>query len=670
MSSLITPLFSTFLVDDVQHHFSEESNTFITLGRIVNTGANVSNVEALSWTTNEKNNFYRNMVGMKKITAADMQPVVPRVDWAANAVYDTYEDHITFLSYDDLYNIGTVNANANTVLSGTVNIAASNVVVGNGTAFTTYIFPGDQIIVNSATKTVMTVTNADHLIVDSAFANTNSGSSITLKNNGTIIVANSANFIGNVESGNLVYIGEETKELISIRSNKVISINSNLSSSYSNTALSRKDNTYPYTANTFYVRNGRDQVFKCLFNNSRANSTSEPTIDIDGQLPENPFILTGDGYKWKYLYTIPAGLKQRFFTNRWMPVSNDPVVVETATAGRIDIISVLWGGSGYINGGNSNTAAILEVTNTDGQGANLSAAVSNGIITNVTILNGGNNYTVGQVTFNNAADQLGSTILGGTVNVVSTAVSANLSNTANQSFIGNVYVNDIVTVNAESRNVVTVINSTHFTVNTAFTNPANSQIMTLVRSNAIFDISFPPKGGHGSDPLEELGVHSFMISVEFDDTENDTIPMSDSTNSFDFNQVGILIDPLIANGAYTANQTNYRTTTRIEVPDPGISQFQDDETVYVGSSIDTATAIANVAHWEVGDNYLYINNITGTFLGSQIIKGANSGASVPILSISNSQIKLFTGELVYMENRTNVIRKVNQIDQVKVVLSF
>ena len=135
MASLITPLFSKFLVDDVQKHFAEEGNSYITLGRVTGTGANASNVEVLTWNTNEKNNFYRNMLGAKKITAADMQPVVPRVDWTGNTVYDTYEDHINIFSYDDYYQFGTVNANSNTVLSGTVNIAASNVVVGNGTSF-------------------------------------------------------------------------------------------------------------------------------------------------------------------------------------------------------------------------------------------------------------------------------------------------------------------------------------------------------------------------------------------------------------------------------------------------------------------------------------------------------------------------------------------------------
>lgn len=670
MASLITPGFTRFLVNDVQTQFAEEANTYVTLGRNIGTGANAANVQSLSWTTNDRVRFFKNMVGAKKITAADMQPVIPRLDWTSNTVYDSYEDNIQLFVYEDYFNIGTGNANSNTVLSGTANIAASNVVVGNGTSFTTYVFAGDEIVVNSATKTVVSVTNATHLIVNSAFANTNTGSSVTLRSNGKIIVANSANFIGNVESGNVVVVGEDAREVITVRSNKVISLNANLSYSNSNVSLSRRDNTYPYLANTFYVRNSRDQVFKCLFNNSRANSSIEPTIDLDGQLPENPFILTSDGYKWKYMYTIPAGLKQRFFTNRWMPVSNDSVVVAAATDGRIDLIKILWGGSGYINGGNSNAAQIIEVTGTDGQGANLVATVANGVVTGVTILTGGNNYTEGTVTFNSSADQLGLVTIGGVVNISSTVINANVSNTANQSFLGNVLVNDIVTINSESRNVVTVVSGTQLVVNTAFTNPANNQIMTVTRSNAVFDIQIGPNDGHGANPFRELGTHTVMISVEFEDTENETIPMSDSTNIFDFNQVGILLDPLVGNGAFTANQTNYRMSTRLEVSDPGLNNFIDDETIYVGTSLTEATAIANVAHWDPGDNYLYINNITGTFSGQQIVRGVTSGASVPVLSVSNSELKLYSGDLIYMENRTNVTRKDNQIDQVKVILSF
>lgn len=666
MKSLLTPLFSNFLVDDIRDHFINDANTYIAIGRALNFGSNSANIPDIVWTTNERNQFHRNMVGAKKIQLADVQPVVSRVDWAVNTKYDSYEDNIELFSYIDYFNLGTANANANTVLSGTANIAGSNVLTGNGTSFLTFLFPGDLISVNSSIKSVISVTNNQHLIVNSAFANVNTGASITRLSNSKIVIANSTNFIGNVETGNVIVIGEDAREVVAILSNKVISLNANLTYSNSNVTISRKDNTFPLTANTFYVRNNRDQVFKCLFNNSYANSTIEPTIDIGGQLPEDAFIQTADGYKWKYLYTIPPGLKQKFFTNKWMPVVKDSAVTTAAVDGRIDVVNVLWGGSGYVQGGNSNVAAILSVTGTDGLGANLYAKVVDGSIQSVTILNGGNNYTRGTVTVSDV-DRLGTLQLAGTVNVSGAVVTGNASNLTY--FVGNVKTNDIITIDGVSRNVVTVVNSTYLTVNTAFSN-MNSQIAVVTRSNAEFDIQFGPHGGHGSDPVTELRAHSLMVTVELNDTENDTIPISDSTNTFDFNQISILQDPLVANGAVFANATNYRLSTRLLVADPGLTNFTDDEAVYIGSEIETATAVANVAHWAPGDNYLYINNITGTFSAQQIIKSVSTGVSTPILEIANSELKLFSGDLIYAENRPNIIRKDNQIDQIKIVLSF
>ena len=187
----------------------------------------------------------------------------------------------------------------------------------------------------------------------------------------------------------------------------------------------------------------------------------------------------------------------------------------------------------------------------------------------------------------------------------------------------------------------------------------------------MFDIQIGFPGGHGSDPVKELRSQSVMISVELSGTENSTIPISDNTNLFDFNQVGLLMDPLVADGAYTANATNYRATTRLLVSAAGIINFVDDETVYVGDSLESATGVANVAHWDTSTNYLYINNITGSFATLQTIRGVSSGLNLPILNISTAQnIRLFTGDLIYMENRSNVTRKDDQIDQVKIVLSF
>lgn len=667
MKSKLTPLFAKFTADDIKDHFSADSNAYIGIGRSLNFGSSSANIEEVVFTTNKINELYRNLVAMKKVAAADMQVVIARRDWAGDVVYDAYEDDVDLYGFEDFVNIGTANANVNTVITGTVSIAASNIVTGSGTTFEEYVFPGDQIVVNSAIKTVLSVPSNTTIVVNSVFANTNTGGTLTLLNNNRIIVANSANFIGNVSLGNVIVVGEQAREVVAVRSNEVISVNANLTYSNSNTTLYRRDNTYPQYANNFYVRNDRDQVFKCLFNNSRANSTVQPTIDIDGQLPENPFILTDDGYKWKYMYTIAPGLKQKFFSDAWMPVANDNAVIASTTEGRIDIINVLWGGSGHLGGGNSNTARILSVTNTDGANANLSCRVSNGVITEVTILNGGNNYTSGVVTVADT-DKLGNTTLQGTVNVSGTSVSGNLSNTTY--FEGNVYVNDIVTINGESRNVVSVISNTSLTVNTAFVYAVNDGIATIQRSNAAFDIEFSPAGGHGHYPAEELGARSLMITVEFDGNENSTLPVSDATNTFDFNQISIIDDPLIANGAFYANGTNYRIATRVLVSDPGISNYLNDETVFIGSSLGSATMVANVAHWSAADNYLYINNITGSFSASDLIRGQSSGTVATVLDIANSQIKLYSGDLLYIENRQNVVRDEDQIEQLKVVLTF
>jgi len=359
MKSLITPLFSNFLIDRIKDDLSNSSvcNAYITIGRSNSfTGNDPANVENVIYTTNSKNEFYYSMVGMKKIYESDMQPVISRVDWASGTTYDTYEDHIEIFSYVDYHNLGSANSNANTTLSGTVGITTnSNVVVGTSTTFTSYLFPGDTISINNTTKSVVSVTNNTSLVVNSVFSNTNSSQSLTLLSNSQTIVGITANFVGNVGTGNVVIVGEDAREVVSVRSNKVISLNANAAYSNSSVTVQRRDNTYPQVANTFYVRNNRDQIFKCLFNGNNAISTVEPTIDIDGQLPENPFIVTSDGYRWKYMYTIPPGLKQKFFTKQWMPVVTDSAVVAGSKDGRIDIVRVLWGGSGYSAGGNTNT---------------------------------------------------------------------------------------------------------------------------------------------------------------------------------------------------------------------------------------------------------------------------------------------------------------------------
>jgi hypothetical protein len=406
---------------------------------------------------------------------------------------------------------------------------------------------------------------------------------------------------GNLSVGNTITIGTETKEVIAINATSfLVNVNSAFASSYtSGNATVRVDNTYPTYANTFYVRNSKDQIFKCLYNNLEATSTIEPTIDIDGQLPENPYVEPGDGYKWKYMYSIPYGYKQKFFTRTWMPVLSDNVVIAGATDGRLDIIKILSGGTGYYldgQSGNSNTLSIVTITG-DGTGASVTARVQSGVITGLNILNGGSGYTTANVVISDP-DQL-----------------------------------------------------------------ANG-------TSAVFDTVIGPKGGHGSNPVKELGCYTVMTSVDLIGTESGKIPVgTPGTGAFDFRQISLVRDPKLANGVY-ANSTTYNTTTILTVSDPGITNFVNDETITVYSATAGTTFTATVIDWDASNNILAINNKNGTLSVGNQISGGTSGAVSTVTAVTDTIINIFSGDLLYMENRQKIVRDVDQTEQIRLILSF
>ena len=607
MNSILTQFFKYQLAEKIKSNlFSAGSNTYIAIGRPIRWGddnTETSNeIESPVLTTNYKNQLYRDMVAIKKIQTADMALVVPRVNWNSGGKYDMYQDHDELFSHNQKLNLGTVNANSNVTLTGRVNVSA-NIVVGNTTGsnatyFSGNLFIGDVISVNNQSRSVVNVTNNNHLVVNAAFTYSGTDNTIIALANSLVVRSNSAIFTGNLEVSNVIQIGTETKEVVGVLGNYTVSINTALQYSYSsNVNLIKISNTYPKFANNYYVRNSRDQVFKCL-DNGNVSSTIEPTIDIDGQLPENPYILTGDGYKWKYLYTIPYGLKQKFFTSTWMPVIKDNAVTAGSVDGRIDIIRILNGGTGYYTvgeSGSSNSLPIITITG-DGTGANVTAKVQSGVITDLNILNGGAGYT--------------------TAGVIVTD--------EDQSVTGNA---------------------------------------------ASFDVVIGPYGGHGSDPARELGCYSVMITVELDGTENDLIPVSSASGEFDFRQISVLRDPLLANGYY-ANASVYSATTVVTTTDPGVTNFSNDETVYLGTSLAEATYTATVVYWNPSTNELYLNNINGELSSGQTLRGSFSAAVATALSIREPEIEMFSGDVLYIENRAKIIRDVDQSEQIRLILSF
>jgi hypothetical protein len=527
MISTTTPALKYMIVDHLKNNlFPSDANTYVGIGRPVRWGSDSnetqSEIEEVTYTTNYRNQVFRDMVAIKKVTASDLCFVVPRVDYTSNTVFDMYQDHQEIFSFEDKLILGNVSTT-----------------LGQTTAY-----------------------EIDNIIAS-----------------------------GSIVAGDIVTIEQESKQIVSFGSGQ-INVNTAFASTYASNTMIKISNRYPYFANNFYVRNGRDQVFKCLWNNDGAESTVEPTIDVNGQLPTNPYVSPGDGYKWKYLYTIPQGLKLKFFNSRWMPVLTEQQVASAAVDGRIDIVTILDGGSGYYldgQSGNSNSLPIVTVTG-DGSGAFMTAQVESGVITDINIINGGLGYTTATITINDP-DQ------------------------------------------------------------------------TADGQAASFDTVIGTPGGHGSNPPKELGCYAVMVSVDLNGTESGKIPIGSASNPFDFRQISLIRDPLDSDGLF-ADQSVYRTTYKVTLTDPGVTEYVHDEV------IQSAAVTAIAVNWDSANNILDINNVNGTVQSTDQLTGATSAAVGTVVDIVSPEVTLYSGDLLYVDNRSKIVRNSNQSEQIRVVLAF
>ena len=137
---------------------------------------------------------------------------------------------------------------------------------------------------------------------------------------------------------------------------------------------------------TFYVVTGDYNVYKCLDNNSNAASTVEPTGT------STSILTTGDGYKWKYMYTLSAAQQTNFLSTDFMAVTTNATVSSAATDGAINIVKIKTAGSGGTDGTHTGIAI-----RGDGSSGTVSVTVSSGAVTAVTVTNVGSGYTYGYI---------------------------------------------------------------------------------------------------------------------------------------------------------------------------------------------------------------------------------------------------------------------------------
>ena len=169
--------------------------------------------------------------------------------------------------------------------------------------------------------------------------------------------------------------------------------------SSSNTANSGATNLFD---STFVVMNSAYAVYKCIENDSNTASTVEPTST------SNSIVTTGDGYKWKYMYSLTSAETLNFMSTDFIHVSTDSTVTAAAVDGALDTIEVVAGGSSYSLSAGATISAIP--IRGDGSSGICSVTISSGAIASAAVTTAGTGYTYAYIT---NADIIAGTNAGG-----------------------------------------------------------------------------------------------------------------------------------------------------------------------------------------------------------------------------------------------------------------
>ena len=408
----------------------------------------------------------------------------------------------------------------------------------------------------------------------------------------------------------------------------------------------------------YYILNQDYRVYICLQNGtdpehpSGRPSYDEPTfVDLEPRAAGT----SGDGYVWKYLYTIKPSEIVKFDSVEFIPVPNDwgnsgesIATKNNAIDGKIESILVNTRGSGYqpISTSFSNIPILG-----DGTGGKATITIDSfGKVSDVFVTNGGSGYTYGTIQFYPGAPGSDS---GGPL--------ANLTNTG----IG-------------------------------------------TTSRATFNIVIPPKGGHGYDIYRELGAYRVLLYSRFESLDSNP----DVILNNDFARVGIMKNPTIIgsstqvlNDSLVSGLSALRlagtTTATTYAVDSIIKQ-----TVGLGS-----TAIGFVASWdnvtgvlkyyqptglassETGFKILPFTSNPDTGYGTTIQCSSIIGPALSIdtnfngitttinnqiyqlginftSGIGSAEFNTKSGEIIYIDNRQPIPRSTSQKEDIKVVLEF
>lgn len=180
--------------------------------------------------------------------------------------------------------------------------------------------------------------------------------------------------------------------------------------------------------------------------------------------------------------------------------------------------------------------------------------------------------------------------------------------------------------------------------------------------NATARAVITPQGGHGSNPIKELGGYYIMIDAQLVANEE----AGDFIVDNDFRQIGIVRNPVDRNTSTVGTSATYSALTQLAYTNITGAAFTKDTQV-IGQ---TSGAIAYIDSVDTGILKVHQNASTG-YKSFQLNETIQVGTSTAILTtVTLPEIVLNTGEVVYIENLTPVNRNISQTEDIKLVLEM
>lgn len=417
----------------------------------------------------------------------------------------------------------------------------------------------------------------------------------------------------------------------------------------------------------YFIMTTDFKVYKCISNALNSPSTVEPS-----STGTSVFELS-DGYNWKFMFQISASDQNKFLDADFIPVRKLTGNPTHDVTGEIDSITITAGGTGY-------TSAPTVVIAGDGDGtASGTATISGGAVTGVTIDSSGSGYSFAFLTFTGGGGSgaTGNVNLGDADSlpalqsaVEGAAVNGTLDRvivtTAGQDYAANDVQVNVVGDGTGAEASAYVNAATGAITSIRVTNPGSGYSYATIN---ITNTSAPgtgasaraivsPQGGHGSNAPRELFAHNLGITVSFADNDNRDLILGN-----DFRQIGLIKN--IKDPSAVVYTTNTATACHIiNVASVGNYAIDDIITSDDGGSF-------TVIQIDSTNKNIYLTSTNPAItVNSTLTNTTQSIASLSINSLTAPEVDNASGEIIYLDNRSPIIRSADQVEQIKALIRF